>query len=186
VNSSERYGAPFNGVLYYMGGRSSASYPIYTNDGISIEANTRTTVTELNLPSRRTGQSTVIYQPTDAAAKMIIVAGFTVLTNITGNFVFQYSTTPATTPVNTGYYLNYPFTQVSWTLFTNCHPIPHGFSAGIIRENILYFFGGVSGYNSGGLSACYTIDLSGLPDSQWNVLNNMPRARYGHGAVIDQ
>lgn len=185
--SSSRYGAVLNGVVYHGGGRyNNATTLTNTHDGYVIATNTLTGVTEIVLPSARYGQTMAIYTKDLYRTVMIMIGGFIApITGTTGNFVFQGTT--ATTPQNTTAYLDYPFGEASpivWTDFTYPYPVPHGFSTVIIYGDEIIVFGGATSHSSGGITSAYKNDLSGFPGSKWTAISAMPVGRFGHGAVM--
>lgn len=182
-SSSERYGVVLEGVCYFMGGRTAAATVTNAHDGYIVATNQLTTgFTEVVLASARTGNAVALYQRQGYPAMIITIGGFSAITGTTGNYVFQGTTT--TTPLNYAGYILYPFVApVGWNSFTNQYPLALGFAAAIVYNDYLFVFGGATSHSSGGSSAAYKIDLTGLPGSSWNAVQAMPVARFGHGAV---
>ncbi|MCX7677733.1 MAG: fibronectin type III domain-containing protein [Spirochaetes bacterium] len=181
--SSERYGVVLEGSCYFMGGRTAAATLTNVVDAFIISLTQLSTgVTEVALPSNRTGQVVALFRKQGYPAMMVTVGGFSAITGTTGNYVFQGATT--STSLNYAGYLVYPFVApAAWTAFTNQYPLSIGFAAAIVSGDYLYVFGGATSHSSGGVAACYKIDLVSLPSSNWSSVAAMPVARFGHGVV---
>jgi N-acetylneuraminic acid mutarotase len=173
-------------IVYYMGGKSATSTIVNTFDGISTSSNALTSgITELVLSAARVGFSSVVYTDSFGAYNILAMGGFSLITNATGNYVFN--TVTAATPVDFFQYIRYPFvTPSAWVSASNNLPAAIGFGAAVKRGSTLYYFGGTS-YPINAQSLMYSYDLTNFPSGSWTNLTGstpMPRVRFGHDAVI--
>jgi len=137
-------------------------------------------MTERVLPANRVGHSVAIYKPASSGTKMLLIGG---VQTIAATSSFLLNTGGTGTPLNTCYYLGYPFTA-PWTPCTSGLPISLACGATALYEDTLYYFGGVQLFSFGSCQAwVYSTSLTGLPALNWKSQENMPVARYGHAAV---
>lgn len=179
-NHSNRLTYAYDDVVYNLGGKSATSTLVATHDGVVATINTLTTgVTEVVLSAIRVGMAGVLYTPDSGPATMIIIGGFSALTN-TGCYAFNSAT--AGTALTTVQMLRYPFAATSTWLTATVLPANVGFGAAAIYETTLYYFGG-TGYPASPTSITYSYNLTSGIAGSWTPLESMPISRIGHAAV---
>ena len=179
-NHSNRLTYAYDDVVYNLGGKSATSTLVSTHDGVVVTANLLTTgVTEVALSATRVGMAGALYVPESGPATMIIIGGFSALTN-TGCYAFNAAS--AGTALTTVQMLRYPFAATSTWLTATILPANVGFGAAAIYETTLYYFGG-TGYPAAPTSIAYSYNLTSGIAGSWTILESMPISRIGHAAV---
>lgn len=176
ANGSERLTLSFGGVIYNLGGRTSATAVGTTYNGYVPITAVNTSLRALT--QGRTGLAGAIYQYSNGIVRIFAIGGSFTLTNATGCYAF-YPSDSICNPQSTFYYLDSPFNAASWTVSIPL-PTSTAFGSAVISGTTLYFFGG-TGSSPTALDNVYSIDVTVL--TSWSSLTNMPRARYGHTAV---
>lgn len=180
TNHSNRLTFAYDDVVYNLGGKSATSTLVATHDGVVVTANLLTTgVTEVALSAIRVGMAGALYVPDNGPATMVIIGGFSALTN-TGCYAFNSAS--AGTALTTVQMLRYPFAATSAWLTATVLPANVGFGAAAIHETTLYYFGG-TGYPASPTSIAYSYNLSSGIAGSWTLLESMPISRIGHAAV---
>lgn len=187
---SNRFLVAFDDVIYNLGGRSAATTPVNSHDGFAVTSNNITSgATEVALTAARFGMSGAVYKPSTGPAIIILVGGYSTISGITGNYVFNTSSGTGTL-TNLVQYLYYPFTAPATWQSAPIYPFSIGFTSSCIYNNYIYCFGGTvattlpSGVS--GLNNVYKLDLGTLPSGSWQACASMPVGRYGHVAVTIQ
>lgn len=177
-------GCIINGALYFTGGRYYTSgQEKASTDVYSPGSNSTTVTTEASLNQARHGVGYACYNPlpTDpypSDAPALFIAGGSTLLNtaipastisISNRFEY-YQASSSTNTFQTGsnlpYSLYYPAMAVSYT------------------NRTLYLFGGASSINVP-TNLILSLNLENPVSTSWTNTNSpMPRARYGHSAVI--
>ena len=180
--STDRNHVSFGGVLYNMGGRTSATASATTHDGIAWSSNAVTGGTEVVLSAGRAGYSVITHTAASTGSRMFILGGIsTPHTGCSGNFVLA-GTCTAYTALNTVQNLAFPFTAPStWGASTSL-PATRSFGAAAVYSDTIFYFGGNTAATVGaGETTAYSIDAITL--AAWTTLTAMPRGRWGHAAV---
>jgi hypothetical protein len=182
ATSTHRGHVAVGGVLYNMGGRTSATASATTHDGIAWSANAVTGGTEVVLSAGRSGYSLVAHTAQSTGTRIFILGGIsTPHTGCSGNFILA-GTCTAFTALNTVQSLAAPFTSPStWGTTTNL-PATRAFGSAAVYGDTIYYFGGnVAATVGAGETTAYSIDAISL--ASWTTLTAMPRARWGHEAL---
>lgn len=191
---TERFTYAYNDVVYNLLGRNGAiTFAAAAHDGISVLMNLLTTgVTELVVGapySTRAGVAGAVWAPGTGPAYVIMVGGYTGITNATGQYFITNNVT-GSTPSAQAVALAYPFTApLAWgTATVPAYPLAIGLGAAAVYGNTFYYFGGTTTLipaSASGSASLYTLALSGLPTilASWTAGTNMPVGRYGHSAV---
>lgn len=172
-------------IVYYLGGKSNTSTLVNTFDGIATSANALTTgITELVLSSVRVGHSSVAYTDANGADHILVMGGFSALTN-TGCYALNTAT--AATALNTFQYIRAPFVAPSaWVTASGTLPYSIGFGSAVVSGTTVYYFGGTRYSPVAAENYVFSYDLNSFPSGSWvnNTGSPMSRARFGHDAVI--
>jgi hypothetical protein len=196
ARNSERFTYVYNDIVYNIGGRSAAAaVTASAHDGYSNTSNLLTTgATEVLMATPRTGVSGALRIPATGPAQILLLGGFSALTDAAGgitisNCIMEAAEVQASTSSNLFQYLNYPFVAPSSWQAGTAYPVSIGFGAAAIYGNTFYNFGGTLSLvstpsrNASGSAAAYYTDLTTLPANTWTSITNMPVGRYGHSAV---
>jgi len=161
TNLYDRAALAFDDAIYNFGGRSAVATMVTTHDAVLYSPNVLSTgVTEVVLSAARTQMASVL------------TLGVNGIPAATGGTV-----------LNTVQYLAYPFAAPSaWTAGTN-FPVPIACASALVLGDRAYVFGGVSSMPPTGTSQAYSSALANPASLAWTTHANMPRQRYGHGAV---
>jgi hypothetical protein len=200
---SERFSYGYDGTVYNLGGRTSATAVALTHDGLlpSTVAQpvngelTGTGVVELAMTAARSGFSGGVYKPSATPAFIYLIGGASVFTATTGCFVNQGTT--GGTVLNMVQYLHYPFTAPrAWTTAgaNPSYPTSIAFGASVVSTAFsparIYHFGGTQalGGSAAGQASGYWIPTPPDPQSTWNdtwtaISGTGMNARWGQGAV---
>jgi hypothetical protein len=193
VNTSDRFTYVYDDVIYNIAGRNGgATFAASPHDGFSASypaaAGTTTATTEVAINIARTGLAGAVWHSETGPSKLILIGGYTVLTGSNQYFIVNNSTT--TTPQSYVYFLNYPFTLPSaWTLGVNNYPRTVGFASAVVKDDIMYCFGGAESLkpaDASGQSYVYALQLNNTLSGNWNtlIIPSMPVGRYGHTALV--
>jgi hypothetical protein len=194
TGGTERFAYVYGDVVYNLLGRNgAATFAAGAHDGISVVTNLLTTgVTELLVAapySTRTGVAGAIWSPTTGSPYVILVGGYTLITNATGQYFITNNVT-ASTPSTQAVALAYPFSApLAWgTATVPVYPVAIGLGSAAVYGNTFYYFGGTTTLipaSASGSVSIYSLALSGLPTitATWVAGANMPIGRYGHAAV---
>ncbi len=195
--SSERFAYAVDSTIFNIGGRSSALLVAAgAHDGLIFTTNTLTAPAEVVMATPRTGVAGGVYKSSTGVSVVILAGGISVMTNITGCFVNQYTVAPtATFPPSLVQYLTNPFiAPFAWQAGTDTNFPSVAFGAGAVTTAVtparFYYFGGILALGAGaaGQSA---VNWSDLPTSP-NIWSNtwtfgspamISGGRWGHGAV---
>lgn len=180
--STNRNHVSFGGVLYNMGGRTSATASAATHDGIAWSSNAVTGGTEVVLSAGRSGYSLITHTASSTGTRMFILGGIsTPHTGCSGNFILA-GTCTAYTAITTVQNLAFPFTAPStWGASTSL-PAARAFGSAVVVQDTIYYFGGnVAATIGSGETTAYSIDAITL--ATWTTLTAMPRGRWGHAAI---
>ncbi len=180
-------------VIYYMGGKSTATTYVNTVEGLLINYNNYTSsTTEIVLSSNRFGFASAVYTDPYGDSSILVVGGVIGPVTNAGCYVFSGATPTgltAATFINNFQYLKTPYTyptQTAWSSLTNL-PALLGFGSAVVTGSTLYFFGGAAYSSATAISVqnvVYSYSLSTFPSSgSWVSPTSMPRARFGHTAV---
>jgi hypothetical protein len=182
---------PFGDIVYYLGGRGAATTAVNTFDGISTSYSASgiiTSVVELILSGNRVGHSAVVFQDSTSTYNVLVMGGFSALAGGAGSYIFNTNITTAS--LTTFEYCKYPFFGPNPSAWTSAGVLPeqNGFGAAVISGSTLYYFGGTTpGDPPVALSRMYSYNLNIFPSGSWtNHGSVMPRARFGHTAVLIQ
>jgi hypothetical protein len=191
ANVTERFVYAYNDIIGHIGGRSAAATITPTaHKGYSITLAAATGYAEVAMSTNRTGVTGGVWIPSNGAAKVLLVGGFSALTGTATCSIVENTATTVSTPSSLFQYLNSPFTAPAvWTAGT-AYPLTIGFGAAVVYGNTFYNFGGTVSVVSNptrlasGNAAAYSTDLTALPTNVWTPVSNMPIGRFGHCAVI--
>ena len=186
-SASNKAAVAVGGVVYYLGGKSSYNVVAGTVDGIIVSNSANTSFVETAFTARA-GSSAVAYTEPNGAVDILVLGGFTALTN---NFCYAFQGSPTASATNLFQYLRYPFSGVSWANASSGGTIPtvKGFGAAVISGSTLYWFGGTNGGTTPtAFDVVYSYDMDTFPSGTWTDLTTgttrMPQPRFGHNAVI--
>jgi N-acetylneuraminic acid mutarotase len=188
---SERLAMSYNGIVYNMGGRTSAAGFVTTHDGYTCGSNSLTSAAETALSSARNGMAGSIYRYSDGYIAAFIVGGATVITGCSSNYIFQNTLSNYTT-TNLFQYMYYSPVLSVWSTGANL-PTSTAFGAAAISGTTLYYFGGSSSGTGTslttplGITSVYSLNISTRGSyGSWTTITpnlNTTRARFGHAAV---
>jgi len=188
---ANRLSFAYGGVVYHLGGKSAATTYSNTHEGYVIATNAVTSgSTEVALSAARAGMAGLLISPSGKQSFMVVVGGISASTGTMWNFINQ--STPTATFTNLVQYLHAPFCAPrTWMSQTNNFPVSIAFGALAYSPDTgyIYHFGGTQalGFVASGQASAYKIPLPPEPPSTWSntwaSISNMPRSRWGHGAV---
>ena len=186
---SNKTSVAVGGVVYYLGGRNATTTVYNAVDGIIVSSNSITALGETALTSNRAGSSAVAYTEPNGAVDILVLGGFTALSDA---YCYAFQGSPTATATNLVQYLRYPFsgTGVAWANASSDGTMPtvKGFGAAVISGSTLYWFGGTNGGSSPtAFDVVYSYNMGAFPSGTWTDQTSamrMPHSRFGHNAVI--
>jgi hypothetical protein len=197
VANIDRFNYAYNDVIYNIAGRTNfLTISTTAHDAYVPASNLLSTgVTEVAIPTNRTGVAGALYVPSSGPAAIILVGGVSALTGTNGNFVNQGTTTATLQSLT--HFLAYPFALPSaWTIpntGATIYPSTIAYGSAVVPSaatpDRFYYFGGVTALGTtttvvaGGYWCATPNTSSGAWNGTWTATANMPTARWGHGAV---
>ncbi len=183
---TDRATLAFNDVIYHFNGRSALTTIALpaTTAAFSVSSGAATTAAPIVSPAAKTGVSFALYNPSNGAAKLIMLGGFTTFASTTN---YAYSGGSGFVATNLTHYINYPFTgpPAAWVPTSNTFGTGTGFGSAVIIGSTLYYFGGSTTHAAGTVqTTVYSLDISSLPAGTWTTKASMPTGRIGHTALV--
>lgn len=178
-----------NDIIYFLGGRTTATSVSTAHNGYMVSSPTPalSSAAELVLTTMtaRIGMAGVMYAPVNGPPLEILIGGYSTLTGVTGNYIFNSDTTYNPIPVAQVRYLYNQFTVTPW-LSASDYPHTVGLASAVVYTDKIYCFGGAVPAGAGSLTVyndVYALDLSDILTGIWNQQATMPTARFGHVAL---